>query len=191
MITLEKITNYFDLKGINYQIHQPGWYNEKQVIVANWNNVPDKLTSWIEERFETDWDDESEECINCYQHIHTTPGYYGDLARFTFIDEGYICRDCFLKDDDNLEGFITYSDDMASANRACLPWMEDMIERSGFVLFNTEDEYESGFHPGQTDTPQKIKKWIYELHGSVPVLFMITGTGQFDISFNAYYKKED
>jgi hypothetical protein len=191
MITMDKIANYFDRKGINYQIHKPGHDNEKDVIVANWNNVPDKLTRWIEENFEIDWEDESGECIGCYQHIHTTPGYYGDLARFTFINgEGYICKDCFLEDDDNLEGFITHSDDKQTT-RTCYPWMKDMINRAGFVLFNTIDEYESGFHHGQTDDPSEIKKWIYEAHGSVPVLFMITDAGQFDIHFNAYYKKEE
>jgi hypothetical protein len=189
MLSLNKITNYFERKGIYYDIHQPGWDNEKQVIVANWNDVPDKLTRMIEDQFEIDWDDESTSCIGCYQHIHLAPGYYGDLGRHAFIDgEGYICKDCFMEDDDNLEEFISYSDDKAT-ERACLPWMKPMIERAGFILFN-DDEYESGFHPGQTDDPSKVKKWIYELHGSVPVVFMITGAGQFDINFNAYYKKE-
>jgi hypothetical protein len=190
MLTLNKIGKYFDRKEFDFEIHKPGHDNEKDVIVADWNNIPDKLIQMIEKNFEIDWEDESASCIDCYQHIHTTPGYYGDLARYAYInDEGYICRDCFLKDDDNLEGFITYSDDKQK-EKACYPWMKDMIEKAGFILFNTE-EYETGFHHGQTDDPSKIKKWIYELHGSVPVLFMITDAGQFDIHFNEYYKKED
>lgn len=192
-LTIEQITGYFEKHNIDYSVNNPGIDNEKPVIVTNWNNVPQKLTAMVEEHFETDWEDESATCLECSGHIHTTPNHHGDVYRFTLLNDGYICRDCFLNNDENLQEFISYSDDK-SDTRAALPWMKDMILKAGFVPLTDVNgdpmAYENGFHHGQTDTPQKVKAAIHAEYGSVEVIICITGTGQFDVDFTAYYRSD-
>ena len=73
--------------------------------------------------------------------------------------------------------------------------MKQLIDKAGFIPFVDDNndiiEYEHGFHYGQNDTPKKVKKTIFEKHGSVEVLFVISDIGQFDLEFIAYYKKEE
>jgi hypothetical protein len=59
----------------------------------------------------------------------------------------------------------------------------------GYVPLSEHAQYESGWHPHQTDDPKKI---LAKLHakGIRRVLFRISGVGQFDIAFETWFRPE-
>jgi len=50
---------------------------------------------------------------------------------------------------------------------------------------------ESGFHHGQNDTPESLRESIEAIHGPCELIFYIDSTGQFDVTFGAWFKPEN
>jgi hypothetical protein len=80
--------------------------------------------------------------------------------------------------------------------KALPSWMREIIEFHGFKCLETEEEYcarfETGFHPGQNDTPEKAIKLAKEiLPYKFDYLFMITSRGQFDINWTILIRKQE
>ena len=50
---------------------------------------------------------------------------------------------------------------------------------------------ESGFHYGQDDTPDSLRETIEAKHGPCELIFYIGSTGQFDVTFGAWFKPEN
>lgn len=194
---MDSIQSYFEKHDINYEIHEPGIDNEKQVIITNWNNVDSKFREYIENFFETDWEDESDYCSNCSQHIHTTPSYYGDSMRHINTNEGALCKTCALENPEWVFDEFTFDSAYPPVYPRAIPsWLKCKLEDHGYVPFQSVDSackdiFESGFHVGQTDTPEKVCKLVTKLLGSRDMLFCIDGAGQFDVHFSAYIKKEE
>jgi len=68
-------------------------------------------------------------------------------------------------------------------------WDIDFSEH-GFTRFDYAAE--SGFHHGQTDTPESVKEMIEKEHGAdCDIVFSIDSTGQFDVHFSAWYRKSE
>ena len=194
---MDHIKTYFEKHDIYYTIHEPGIDNEKQVIVADWNKVDDDFQSYIENFYETDWEDESTTCWNCYQHIHTSPSYYGDSMRYINTDEGALCKTCALENPEWIFDEFTFDSAYPPVYPRAIPeWLKCKLEEHGYVPFQSVDSackdiFESGFHAGQTDTPEKVCKLVTELLGPRDMLFCIDSSGQFDVHFSAYIKKEN
>jgi len=167
-------------------------------ILTNWNNIPRGLTDYIEEHWETDWTDMATTCTECGKYIRLVPMYHGWVPQHYRTTDGYpICRECCLNQPDYiLDDLSFYADSLPVYVGACQKWLKPELEKAGYAPFNSEhslckDVFESGFHVGQTDTPQKVAKLIEEtLGGLTKVIFMIDDSGQFDIHFSAYVKLE-
>jgi len=192
----QAIYNYFDQRNLDVSIHDPGEDNEKRVIVANWNDVHNSMTEYLESYFEIDWEDESTTCCECYCHIHTSPGYYGDPGNFIWTGFGAVCKPCVIDNVESyLEEFTFWSDSTMYQYKAIPSWLVEHLEANNFVPFysinsDCKDAYESGLHAGQTDTPEKVAKLVTSELGPVEMLFCIDSAGQFDVHFSAYIKKE-
>jgi hypothetical protein len=104
-------------------------------------------------------------------------------------DSEIICRDCiheFLE-----EAVDEYKN---KTTRALPSWIQEQVEKLGFICLADEEEYcarfETGFHPGQNDTPEKAIKLAKEiLPYKFDYLFLITGRGQFDINWTILIRK--
>jgi hypothetical protein len=81
-------------------------------------------------------------------------------------------------------------------NKAVPSWIQEQVEKLGFKCLETDDDYcarfETGFHRGQDDTPEKAIKLAKEiLPYKFDYLFMITSRGQFDINWTILIRKQE
>lgn len=73
---------------------EPG-YDDKPVILANWNHVPNKTFDALERAgYSCEWSDEWIACDNCYKVFRASPDcYHWQMAGI--ICDGYaLCLDC-------------------------------------------------------------------------------------------------
>lgn len=174
----------------------------KGILVADWNNFPRMAASdshrseegktardfnWgkgykfqdILERmgYNLEWSDQTCRCDHCGGCIMSDISYYhGDTAHYAILgDCDSVCEDCIRKDfvEEYLEGLDNNprtAVHIAGINPALYGYTE------------IECGFENGFHPGQTDDPQKIYKEL-RARGYDRILFEIFDRGQFDVHF--------
>jgi hypothetical protein len=198
--SIDKVFAYIDRIG-----EYADWYNgcaehgydDKPMICANWNPPKMKrLGDWIEKFYhgniEVYWSDEWTACTDCSKAVRTSADSHGWQASYVWVSECEIlCCECAAKSVDDV---ITYY--LNTKDRALPYWMQPYVEEAGFNCLESEDAYctrfESGFYPGQNDTPQKCIKLAKEiLPYKFDHLFVITGVGQFDIHWAMFIKKQE
>lgn len=163
---------------------EPG-YDDKPVILANWNNIPQKVYDSLESHgYSCEWEDEWLTCDECYKAFRSSPNSYG-WEMFGYIGDGFaVCGNCIDWDD--------YLDGMENKPRKAVTCslfykFEDEIT-SRYTLI--KDDFENGFHPGQNDNPAEIIESLLRQDPSGKYLFVITSQGQFDIEFSVYKRNE-
>ena len=179
---------------------EPG-YPDNMVIAANWNEEHLKgLSNWIERRedVELEWSDEWTGCGDCGKAVRTQPDSYQWEPYYVVLNEcELVCLDC-ISTEDVIEEYQN------KTKKAVPSHLLDRVEKAGFHCLE-EDEiwkgacktYESGWHPGQNDTPESCLKEIYEwvgskewFHRNFNHVFAITGTGQFDVSWTILVREK-
>ncbi len=102
--------------------------------------------------------------------------------------DDYTCAACLLTMGiDALEGYVNNAD-------KCLTWCKPAhVESLGFFKWEPGNEhtYESGWHPGQTDTPAPIMAEIHAAHPTAEVVFFLDEASQFYVKFSAYLRLPD
>jgi len=98
-----------------------------------------------------------------------------------------VCKECF---DDAADDIIdTYKNE---TTKAVIPDFYPIMEREGFVCYSP-DEYckvfETGFHPGQNDSPIDVAKDIKTNLPEHEFMFKIDSVGQFDLHWSVYIRK--
>lgn len=163
----------------------------EEIVLANWNDLPDKLPDYIEDLgIEIGWNDAYTSC-ECGKFIQIQPDSYSWSPNFLVVnDYKFICREC-IESDITLITDSEYQDNhFINNDNIALPyWIVELIEKEGFILY--EDSFESGFFPGQNDTPEKV---IEALNIDIDLyerLWVIDGRGQFDINFSLYLRKKN
>jgi len=69
--------------------------DNRPVIAANWNRVPDDVASMLERHgFHIEWSDEVTDCSDCYGAIRTEPDSYFWRPRFAYGDGEVVCASC-------------------------------------------------------------------------------------------------
>jgi hypothetical protein len=156
-------------------------YDDKPVILANWNNIPQKVFDVLERNgFSCEWEDEWITCDDCGKAFRSSPNSYG-WEMFGYIGDGYaLCGNC-IDWDDYLESL---ENKPRKAVTCSLFYKFESEITSRYTL--VKDDYEAGLHPHQTDDPQKILKSLLEVNPNGKYLFVIDGQGQFDITFSVY-----
>ena len=172
---------------------EPGYTDpDKCIVFGNWNpacgfSVPKeqqrrdpvaKLARILEKcGCELEWEDEWTTCQECGKAVRTSPDSYGWTSYYRVLNEcELICLDC-LDWADYLEGIED------NARQACPP----EIKPADYGYIKVEETFETGFHPGQTDDPAKVLKQLHE-QGKSGVVFRLASKGQFDLTWEAYYK---
>ena len=164
---------------------EPGYSQpEKGIILANWNDVPKGLAAWLEKHgYELEWSDEwtivySGAKSKAYR---TEPDSYSWEPSLILSDNGE-----WISPDDGADCAIEECA-MTDYNQPCrfLPhWVtEDDLVDAGFV--RVAEHQESGFHPGQTDTPGPIAKAQFD-NGASQVVFRRTEASQFYSVWDAW-----
>jgi len=172
-------------------------YDDKPMICANWNPPKMKrLGDWIEKFYhgniEVDWSDEWMSCSDCGKAIREQADSYGWEPSWVWVSDcEIICRDCVHEYmDEVIEQYANQT------NKAVPSWIQEQVEKLGFKCLETDDDYcarfETGFHRGQDDTPEKAIKLAKEiLPYKFDYLFMITSRGQFDINWTILIRKQE
>jgi hypothetical protein len=161
--------------------------DEKKVwVTGNWNGTMGKRLFKALDRIgvEAEWYDQVDPCSDCQKLMQSHPTHYGWQAKYLRDPEGQIvCFDCIDLDDDSFLEEMEYIDN----HDKCIP---DVLARHlpewGWQPYN--GTYENGWHPGQTDRPDKILAGIQDKHPNLSVVFRLDETSQFYISFTAWTK---
>lgn len=182
---------------------EPGYNpSDAVVVLGNWNpqrypregdapltreeNLGPRLAAALERvGAELEWLDEWDECCECHRAIRTEADSYHWKPSYVELEAARVCHECLMSDTYGEDAFA----DMIDDPRTCVTWCEPShIEKFGFVKWEPGDEhtYESGWHPGQTDDPQKIFDAIKEQNPDTQVLFFLDENSQFYIRFSAY-----
>lgn len=160
------------------------------VLAADWNRMPDEKVDQIERILdkvdsELGWIDEWNYCYDCYKGLRTSPTCWSWTPNYIHDIEGYlICKECFK---DNPEAYLEMYEDNPYV---ALPnWADLTLLELGYRKYFDED-CETGFHPGQNDSPEKVAEELRE-KGIYNFVFVIEATGQFDTDWNVYVKEEE
>lgn len=155
---------------------EPG-YDDKPVIMANWNNIEGAIYDALEgEGFSCEWEDEWITCDECGKAFRTSPDSYG-WEMFGAIFDGFaLCGNCI-----DAEEYLESIENKPRKALTCS--LLDVIDPTEHGYTLVEDGFENGFHPGQNDDPAKILAGLLENDPQGRFVFAITGQGQFDIEF--------
>jgi hypothetical protein len=174
---------------------EPG-YKDKPIVMANWNSetkydcdtntsktIDDtmpRLANLFEKLgYAVEWEDEWSVCRDCGKAFRTKPDCYSWTPHYATIGEcSQVCLDCIAENPSD------YLDDCL--NNPCKAVMPDIdLEANGFRKM--DEEYCSGYHPGQTDKPHDIAKQL-EQSGYRDYVFQISDVGQFEVHFSVWLK---
>lgn len=187
-LTREKMFKYLEKKGVYYD-HGGNVWNET-VIIMNWHDdIPGKFENLCSRLFgQTAWEEDYSRCDHCYRFASLQPGYYGDQYTYKIINDcELICPECLKENPDWL------IDDCLNDMEKSIPsYMIESIEKEGFKKWigNNGWDFESGFHYGQNDTPQKALESVWrelkykrqsDFESEWDFLFVISDVSQFDV----------
>lgn len=173
---LEKHDNVNTANGCS----EPG-YDDKPVILANWNNIPQEEFDKLESMgFSCEWEDEWLTCGDCGKAFRCQPNSYGWEMYGIIGDGDCTCGDCI----DMQEYLESIENHPTKALTCSLLDAHKPIEQYGYRLI--QDDYENGWYPGQNDDPKKILASLLQKNPTGKYIFTIDGQGQFDISFSVY-----
>lgn len=161
---------------------EPG-YDDRPVILANWNYVPGKLFDSLENHgFSCEWEDEWIECEGCQKVFRTSPNSYG-WEMFGYIGDGFaLCGNCI-----EWEEYLESLENKPRKAVTCSLFYKFESEiTSRYTL--VQAEFENGLHRYQNDKPAEILAKLLDQDASGRYLFVIDGQGQFDIEFSIYKK---
>lgn len=191
MLTVSRILESFDWSDIG-----PSYEDESIMVYSGdlWalaekysgkrldGQTIDRIQSIMESRgIELSFHDET--VTDEQGRVHnTSPNGWGWIPTYVVGDGWILAQDEAESDPEEYAELLTDSDTMADQ------WGVD-FSSLGFRKY--ESQYESGLHPGQTDTPDKARQSIESELGPVEIIWAIDGTGQFDMKFSAWIRKVD
>jgi hypothetical protein len=158
----------------------------KGIVAADWNDAdyydpetktrvtyPERLQSRLGRVFEKlgveiEWSDMISSCGGCGKCIRTEPDSYGWRPDFIVTDGDILCSECAEDDAETL---------LEEAEGGT--WNNETIDPAQHGYVALPEEYETGWHPGQTDDPRKVLRAL-EAKGITRALVVIKDVGQFD-----------
>jgi hypothetical protein len=178
---------------------EPGYTDPKSGVIAfnNWNSIdrwnpentksekiddaPSRLAAALEEAgVEIEWSDEWACCSDCGKAVRTSPNSYGWQRSYIETGCDVLCESC-VEPEEHLK-------DLEGDNQRCLTLTSIDPAEHGYVKL--EGDFENGYHPGQDADPKVIGKSLRKM-GIKRYLFVLDGTGQFDLSFSVWVHKDE
>jgi len=177
---------------------EPGYTEPECGIIAtgNWNEVdryvaltqtrvevshlPKRLGDIFEAMgIEIEWSDEWEECGQCNKLVRTSPDSHCYQPSYTVDNDELNCLDCI-----DPEGHVEEREGTTDLVLSSI----DLAEH-GYVKRN-DAPYESGWHPGQTDDPQRVSEELRK-EGITRFVFQKDEQSQFYSKWSVWVKVED
>jgi len=161
----------------------------EQLIVADWHDPRTKeFASYLAKNsINMHFYDEVTTCSECGKYVCTQPTSYSWIPNYIIINGSLYCRDCV---EQNLDFVVEkiIEEFKNSSSHAVYAWCLPLLNRRGW-LTRLGDNYETGWHPGQTDDPVEILTKVFDL--GYDVIFYIDRVGQFDTYWNILIKKRE
>ena len=204
LLTYLDESGFFDHGGDYGELQSYDAYNNEShiIITADWNNKKyAKIGDWIEsniDNIEIGWCDEYARC-ECGKFVQTSPDSYSWQANFIMTEYSLICREC-IENEHEPDALIEEYEN--TDNKAIPSWGIDIITEAGFACLddmledNTCTIFQSGWYPGQTDSPANILSEL-ETEFGFPVedkfdrIWIIDSIGQFDINFSLFLREKE
>ena len=163
---------------------EPG-YDDKPVILANWNHVSDKVFDNLEKKgFSCEWSDEWITCDSCYKVFRSSPSSYSWQMSGIIRDGGALCLECL----DPWE----YYQFLENNPKQAVTWpIAEKYSPTEYGYTLVQSDYENGFHPGQNSDPKEILSGALKQNPNGKFLFVMDGQGQFDIEFSLYIRNNE
>ena len=125
-----------------------------------------------------EWSDEWTTCADCGRAVRTSPDGHGWKQQWAMIDEcEIVCADCLAEDP------VDFLEKLEGKDTTALTF--DTIDPAAHDYILISDEFESGWYPGQNDSPEKIGVLLRAAH-ITRYLWRIDSTGQFDVNYSLY-----
>ena len=183
-IILEALQNKHDAQWCQHYGERGCQDPESGIVFANRNNISKRIGNYLSEAgYECEWSDEWYIDHNHGKAWRTSPDSYSWVCALVLTDDGE-----YLTPDDGASEVIEAlaMTDYAQPARAVPDWVTVTdIEAEGYTAIN--GDYETGFHPGQTDDPVKIARKAFDA-GAESVVFRIKEASQFYTVFQGYRK---
>ena len=206
--TIDKENNSHNVSNhiVDIQLHYSGYgergcYSTDCIIATgNWNaidtydkvsqtrkvisNLPKRLMKLFEKLgIECEWSDEWVECSQCGKLVRTIGDSYSWKASYALLNECEVyCAACIQEDPkdylERLEGNETTANTIIASP-----------EKHGYVKLNN-DSFETGWHPGQNDSPETVKKGLQK-KGVDKFFFHIDSVGQFDCQWSVFVHESE
>ena len=182
---LEKIIEKY---GRAYLEAYPGCveprYDDKPVILGDWNHVPGKVFDMLERNgYSCEWLDEWSSCGNCGKVFRTSPNSYHWQPAYWMTEGDITCLEC-LDPQEYYESLENHPSKCATDTIL----NKYPIENYGYEL--VKDDYQNGWHEGMNDDPKTILKAAQE-NKPGKYIFVLDEQSQFYITFSLYRKMED
>lgn len=157
-----------------------------RVPVKHGNLLPRLAEAFERLGIQIEWSDEWSDCSDCGKLFRTQGDSYSWQPSFAQVDDGYVCHEC-LKDHatDYLAG-LEGRNSLAASN--CNAVKDIDPAECGYV--KVDEEYTSGWHPGQNDNPVEIAKELRD-RGIERFLFNLDGNEQFAQHFSVYVHESE
>lgn len=162
---------------------EPGRESNQPVLLGDFNHVDQKDQDFLEQMgYELEWEDEWIECYNCYKIFRIVPNSYSWQMSGAVLEGEALCADCLTEDPgDYIETFLNNP-----TNAITYPVAEKFdLEHRGFTKLDNSN-FHAGWYDNRNDDPKEILAGLLEKNPSGKYLFVLTGQGQFEISFTVY-----
>ena len=163
-------------------------YDDKPVILTNWNHVPDKVFDGLERlNYACEWNDEWTTCGNCGKAVRTNADSYGWSPSYIIFDDTseLFCIDCAEYDMDEYYQSLENEPTRAVTEHFAKRYP---LTDSGYRLL--ESGYEAGLHPHQTADPKAILARLLQSSPDGRFVFVLDGRGQFDVDFSVWKREK-
>lgn len=169
--------------GYAHGCNEPG-YDDKPVLLANWNHVPPHVFDKLESLgYSCEWSDEWATCSDCGKAVRTSPNSYDWTSAYVIQDGDLLCLECV-----DAQAFYESIENRPRAGASNEFTYRHNPEDHGYVKVN-EDHYISGWH-GRVDDPKKILSDLLSDDPTGRYIFALDYTSQFEIGFSVYRKRE-
>ena len=182
---LQKILSGLESRGIDYttatEYGEPGYSTDKPIILfADWNALNRSEMRAVESVAEIEWRDEwitDDDGVKCYR---TSPDSYCWQSSILW-DDGYFVPVAELGDGETLLSHLEalgYIKDPGDKPDRALPATVPASDLETIAEL-VSDENETGFHPGQNASPEKVLSTL----PAGRYVARISDKGQFDITW--------
>jgi hypothetical protein len=167
---------------------EPGYDKEVTCVVTGdwnqWGALGDVIG--LAKDIEIGWCDEWAECCSCQKAVRTEPNSYSWRRSYVENNGEVVCVSCILDDERGLSDILI--DEFVNQPQTAITFdiPAKTIRRLGWVVL--DHKYESGWHPGQNDSPQGVSKVLSD--AGIDHWFWVNDVGQFDISFKVVVKRK-